>query len=149
MQKQWKRRDPPTSIHIINTTFKNCSAAQGGAIFLRQFAGDARIVIKNSLFVENCSPGGIGGHKSLFSSQGARALNVSAANILLEIYNSSFKGHRVKGEGGVILLKATHSCRVDVSNALFSNTTSTLRGGAISIECRNNGSGETPLHLFT
>ena len=83
-------------------------------------------------------------NKSLFSSQGARALNVSAANILLEIYNSSFKGHMVKGEGGVILLKATHSCKVDVSNALFSNTTSTLRGGAISIECRNNGSGETP-----
>ena len=74
-----------------------------------------------------------------FSNHHARVLNVSAVSITLQIYNSHFLGHRVKGEGGVMFLNVTHFCKVDIFNSSFTNASSTRRGGAISIAGSNTG----------
>ena len=77
--------------------------------------------------------------ESRFSNHHARVLNVSAVSITLQIYNSHFWGHRVKGEGGVMYLNVIHFCKVDIFNSTFTNASSTRRGGAISIAGSNTG----------
>ena len=82
-------------------------------------------------------------NESRFSNRHARVLNISAFSTTLQISNSQFFGHRVIGEGGVMFLKVTHSCKVDVLNTNFTNAFSTRRGGAISIVGSNTGNNFT------
>ena len=77
-------------------------------------------------------------NESRFESTHSRALNVLAGNISLHLHNSTFTGHAVEGDGGAISLKGKQSCKVKVFKSSFKDTTSTLHGGAISIECGSN-----------
>ena len=52
----------------------------------------------------------------------------------MQIFNSSFGGNKFEGNGGVIFLKGTDLCKVNVSNSAFVNT-SASQGGALDIEC--------------
>ena len=71
---------------------------------------------------------------SKFSSEYAKVLNGSAEDISFHIYNSTFRGHRGRANGGVISLQGTNLCKLNVSKSSFANT-SAFVGGAISIEC--------------
>ena len=71
---------------------------------------------------------------SKFSSEYAKVLNGSAEDISFHIYNSTFRGHRGRANGGVISLQGTNLCKLNVSKSSFANTSAVV-GGAISIEC--------------
>ena len=71
---------------------------------------------------------------SKFSSEYSKVLNGSAEDISVHIYNSTFRGHRGRANGGVISLQGTNLCKLNVSKSSFANT-SAFVGGAISIEC--------------
>ena len=75
-------------------------------------------------------------NSSNFESQRARSFDLSASNITLAIYNSSFCGQRVTGNGGVVSLKGNDLCKVTVSNSSFVDMTA-ARGGAVDIACSN------------
>ncbi|PFX28788.1 Uncharacterized protein YfaL [Stylophora pistillata] len=79
---------------------------------------------------------------SNFTSKHARAFCSTSSNISLQVHNSSFTGHHVKGNGGVVYLKGSHECKLNISNSSFLNTTvdnydRTGGGGAIFTECVN------------
>ena len=71
---------------------------------------------------------------SKFSSEYSKVLNGSAEDISVHIYNSTFRGHRGRANGGVISLQGTNLCKLNVSKSSFANTSAVV-GGAISIEC--------------
>ena len=71
---------------------------------------------------------------SKFSSEYSKVLNGSAEDISVHIYNSTFRGHRGRANGGVISLQGSNLCKLNVSKSSFANTSAVV-GGAISIEC--------------
>ena len=71
---------------------------------------------------------------SKFSSEYSKVLNGSAEDISVHIYNSTFRGHRGRANGGVISLQGSNFCKLNVSKSSFANTSAVV-GGAISIEC--------------
>ena len=68
---------------------------------------------------------------SSFTSQHARSLNVSAINISLQINISSFRGHIVEGNGGLIYLRGSDHCALKVSKTSFTNAYGSSGGGAV------------------
>ena len=127
-----------------------------GLVFLRINRGNQNINLEDVTFVGNSPLAGrhvLSGdcdseciidsttvnvfiNSSNFTGHNARTINVRASNISLQIYNSSFCGHRVEGNGGVISIKGTDVCNVNVSTSSFVNTTA-VQGGAINIKCVN------------
>ncbi|KAL9969746.1 hypothetical protein ACROYT_G022001 [Oculina patagonica] len=71
---------------------------------------------------------------SNFMGQNARSFQISASNISLQIYNSSFRGHKVEGNGGITSMTGTDYCKLNVFNSSFVNTTA-VHGGAFNIKC--------------
>ena len=71
---------------------------------------------------------------SKFSSEHFKVLNGSAEDISVHIYNSTFRGHKGRANGGVISLQGSNLCNLNVSKSSFANTSAVV-GGAISIEC--------------
>ena len=71
---------------------------------------------------------------SKFSSEYSKVLNGSAEDISVHIYNSTFRGHRGRANGGVISLQGSNLCKLNVSKSSFANTSAVV-GVAISIEC--------------
>ncbi len=69
-----------------------------------------------------------------FTSQIARAFNISASNVTLQIYNSSFGDHKVKGNGGVVSVKGIDLCVLKVSDSSFINTRA-AQGGVLNVKC--------------
>ena len=71
---------------------------------------------------------------SNISSHDARSFNVSARDISFQVFNSVFCNHRVQGNGGIVSIRGTNNCKLNVFNSLLVNTTA-AQGGAINIEC--------------
>ena len=114
-------------IHLLNVTFHGNSPLPRRDV-LSTIDGDSEFVVnsKSSVLIFINS--------SNFTSQTARAFNVSASNVSFQVTNSSFWGHRVKGNGGVISLRGTDLHKLIVFGSSFVNTTA-AQGGVINIEC--------------
>ena len=109
----------------------------------------------DSKFILRCTNVNIFVNGSNFTSQNARSFDITVSNIILQIYNSSFYGHRVKGNGGVVSVSGSNECKLNISNSSFMNTTAIQgRGGAIYVECAkvsctlqgNNFTGNTAVN---
>ena len=141
-------------IALDNVIFSSNKFSSNGLVLLEMNNGDQYINLQNVTFTDNRPSSGrdvltgdgdseniVRGtdvnvfiNSSNFRSQNARSFNVTSSNISLQIYNSSFCGNTVKGNGGVISLKGNDLCMLTVYNSSFVNTTAT-QGGAIDIEC--------------
>ena len=141
------------NITLENVTFSHNKFSSSGLVFLELENGKQEIHLRDVKFINNNALSGLDAfvdshseynvrsnvvnifiNASNFKTQNARPFNVRASNISLQIYNSSFGGHNVKGNGGVIFLRGTDLCMVSVSNSSFVDT-SAAQGGAFSIEC--------------
>ena len=109
----------------------------------------------DSEFIFRCNIVNIFVNGSNFTSQNARSFNITVSRILLQIYNSSFHGHRVKGNGGVVSVSRSNECKLNISNSSFMNTTASQgQGGAIYANCAklcctlqgNNFTGNTAVN---
>ena len=58
-------------------------------------------------------------NESSFSSTNARSFLVNVSSISMDIFNSNFGGNTCEGYGGVIFLKGTDLCKVNVSDSSF------------------------------
>lgn len=113
------------NINFQNVKFIGNSLSSGGDVAAGD--GHSECIIQNStvnLFLNACR----------FTGQNSRSLDVIASNISLDIYNSNFSGHNVKGQGGVISLWGNDHCNLSVHGSSFVNTTAN-QGGAINIKC--------------
>ena len=127
------------NIHLQNVTFANNNPSSGRDVLTP--SDDSEYIVHTSgvsIFIKS----------SNFISKAARSFNVSASNISLQIFNSSFVGHRVEGNGGVISLRGTDLCKLNVSGSSFVNTTG-AQGGAINIECTSFSSVSFEGNVFT
>ena len=138
------------NITLENVRFSRNKFSLRGLVFLKMENGIQNIHPQKVTFIDSSPSSGRGDsecivrstavtiiiNSSNFTSQHSRPFNVSTSNISLKINNSSFVGHRVEGNGGVISLIGTDLCMFNVSNSSFVNT-SAAQGGAISIECTN------------
>ena len=142
------------NIALENVTFSDNKFSSKGLVFLDMENGNQDINLQKVKFTDNIAlSGGIffanDGHSELifhsntisilinesnFSSTNARSFLVNASNISMQIFNSSFGGNKCEGNGGVVFLKGTDLCKVNVSNSAFVNT-SASQGGAFDIEC--------------
>ncbi|KAL9969735.1 hypothetical protein ACROYT_G021989 [Oculina patagonica] len=117
--------DGNQNIDLQNLTFTNNNPASGRDYL----AGDSlsECIVRSNLvnIIINASN---------FTSQNARLVNVNASQISLQIYNSSFRGHKVEGNGGVMSIRGTDFCKFNVSNSSFINTTAG-EGGAFNVKC--------------
>ena len=145
------------NITLKNVTFFQNKFSSRGLVFLELENGTQNINLQEVTF-ENNSPLSdkdvlTGDHsecivrsnfvniiisESNFTSQKARLFNVSASTTLLQIHKSHFRDHKVEGKGGVISIRGTELCKLNVSNSSFVNTTAG-RGGAFNVECAKVG----------
>ena len=152
----YNNRSVSCNISLGNVTFSRNKFGPRGLVFMEMANGSQNIHLEDVTFFDNIpSSDGVSDtvdgnsecivrstdvnifmKSSNFTSQNARSFNVSASNILLQIDNSSFRGHRVEGNGGVISMRGTDLCKLNVSHSSFVNTTA-AQGGAINIECAN------------
>ena len=155
-------------ITLENVTFSRNTFSSRGLVFLEMENGSQNIHLQGVSFIDNNPSSGqdvftaegvsecivrstnvnIFIDSSNFTTENARAFNVSASSISLQIHNSSFFGHRAKGKGGVISLRGTDVCKVNVSNSSFVNTTAG-QGGAINIECSSVDTASFEENVFT
>ena len=153
------------NITLAKVKFAGNKFGSKGLLFLKLDDGNQNICLQDVAFINNSQlsahhqPGdsecvvdstvaNIFIDGSNFTSQTARAFNVSASNISLQIYNSSFCGHRVQGDGGIISLRGADHCELNVSKSSFVDA-SADRGGAINIECANVDSASFHEDIFT
>ena len=142
------------NIILENVTFSHNKFSSRGLFLLDLENGNQNISLQEVVFINNGPEGDQDiltgyGHSdfclrsttvntfvnaSNFTGQNARSFNVNATNVSLQIYDSSFGGHKVKGNGGVIILRGTDLCKVNIANSSFVNT-SASQGGAFDIEC--------------
>ena len=113
------------NIHLQEVTFNDNSPLSGRDVLTGD--GDSECIIHTSLLKAVIK-------SSNFTSQHARLFNFRASNISLQIYNSRFFEHTVGGKGGVIILRGTDVCKLNVSTSSFVNTIAG-QGGAINMEC--------------
>jgi len=143
-------------IILENVTFSRNKFSSKGLVFSNMDNGNQNIHFQNVKFTDNIPLSArndlkvadysecivhskhvnIAINSSNSTSQSARLLSVSASKISVQIINSSFVGHRIVGNGGVISLRGTELCMLNVSNSSFVNTTAAY-GGAINVECTN------------
>ena len=113
------------NINLQEVKFIGNSPSSGGDVASDD--GHSECIIQDNtvnLFLNACR----------FTGQNSRSLDVIASNISLDIYNSNFSGHNVKGPGGVISLWGNDHCRLTVHGSSFVNTTA-YQGGAMNIKC--------------
>ena len=128
-------------IHLQNVTFIDNRPLSGADRDVLTSGGDSEYIIQSSAV-------NIVINSNNFTSEAARSFNVSASNISLQIINSSFAGHSVVGNGGVISLRGTNVCKLKIFNSSFVHTTA-AQGGAISIECSDAYSVSFEDSVFT
>ena len=141
-------------ITLENVTFSDNKFSSKGLFSIDMENGNQDINLQKVKFIRNSalSPPNVfahGGHSELivisnsvnifinessFSSTNARSFLVNASSISMDIFNSNFGGNTCEGNGGVIFLKGTDMCKVNLSNSSFVNTSSS-QGGAFNIEC--------------
>ncbi|XP_068686624.1 uncharacterized protein [Montipora foliosa] len=123
------------NIHFQNVTFlENSGVSLGRDVSTGQFGDRSECIVRSSRAAVTILI-----NSSRFKSQSARSFDIIASHISLLIYYSSFIGHKVAGNGGVISLTGTdrHELRtLNVSNSSFVNS-SAAQGGAINFECIN------------
>ena len=156
------------NITLVNVTFSRNKFNTKGIMSLELDNGTQNINLQRVRFIDNSpsssrdvSPGGdesecifqsstlnIFIDSSNFTSERARSFNVSASYISLQIDNSRFCGHKVEGNGGVISMRGTNRCKLNVSCSSFVNTTA-AQGGGISTECANVHSVNFQDSIFT
>lgn len=144
------------NITLENVTFSRNKFNARGVMSLELDNGTQNINLQRVTFIDNrplpsrdVLPGGDDSEciilgstvnifidSSNFTSDSARSFDVSAAYISLQIDNSRFCGHKVEGNGGVISIRGTKRCKLNVSGSSFVNTTA-AQGGGISTECAN------------
>ena len=142
-------------IHFQNVTFTSNDALSDRAFSARY--GHSECIVHSSVVnvVVNASS---------FTGQQARSFNVSARNISLQVNNSSFRGHKVEGNGGVICLRGSDHCVLKVSESSFTNAHASSGGGAVYItaltasvqlhhttftKCTSLGTGGVFIHLMS
>ena len=162
--------DQSVSCNIIlkNVTFSRNMFSSKGLVYLDIDNGSQHINFQNLSFINNSpSPGqdvlpsdsvsecifhstdvDVFINSSNFTSENARSFKVNATNMAFQIHNSHFCAQRIKGNGAVVSLKGIYLRKVLVSNSSFVNTTAT-QGGAMNIECANEGSFSFRGNLFT
>ena len=145
-----------SNITLDNVKFSRNKFSSNGLVLLEMDDGNQNIRLQNVLFIDNrplsdarrrdftsssdsdCIIRSTGVNifinSSNFTREVVRSFSVNASNISLQIFNSSFVGHRVEGNGGAISLRGSNLCMLNVSNSSFVNTTA-AQGGAINIEC--------------
>ena len=147
------KRSVSCNITLANVTISQNKFSSRGLVFVELENGNQNIKLEEVIFVNNSPLSDqdvlTGGHSeffvrsaivntfvnaSNFTGQNARLFDVNATNVSLQICNSSFGGHKVKGNGGVIFLRGTDLCKLSITNALFINT-SASQGGAFDIQC--------------
>ena len=141
-------------ITLENVKFSDNKFSSKGLLFLGIKNGNQDINLQKVKFIKNSAlsrPNVFGncGHSELivnsssvnvvinessFSSTNARSFLVNASSISMEIFNSSFGDNKCEGNGGVLFLKGTDFCKVNVSNSSFANTSSS-QAGAFNVEC--------------
>ena len=147
-----KKHSVSVNITLENLTFSDNKFSSKGLVFLDMENGNQVINLQKVKFIKNSVLSGrnffanaselifhsntvnIFINESNLSSTNARSFIVTASNIAMQIFNSRFGGNKCKGNGGVIFLKGTDLCKVNVSNSSFVNT-SASQGGAFDIEC--------------
>jgi len=141
-------------ITLDNVTFSDNKFSSKGLVFLDMENGNQDFNLQKVKFIKNSALSdrtffASDGHSEIlvlsntvnifinesnFSSTNARSFMVNAFNIAMQIFNSSFEGNKCEGNGGVMLLKGTDLCQVNVSNSSFVKT-SASQGGAFDIDC--------------
>ena len=127
------------NIHFQDVTFFDNSPSSGRDVLTGD--SDSECIVRSTsvnIFIRS----------SNFTSRHARSFLVSAWNSSLQVYNCSFFGHRAQGKGGVISLRGTDACKINVSDSSFVNTTA-AQGGALNIECTNIHSVNFQDGIFT
>ncbi|KAL9969733.1 hypothetical protein ACROYT_G021987 [Oculina patagonica] len=143
------------NITLENVTISHNKFSLKGLVFLELENGNQNIDLHNVSFMMNNNPfsgrDDLAGYSysecivrsnlvniivnaSNFASQNARFLSANASQVSLQIYNSSFRGHKVEGNGGVMSIGGTDFCKLNVSNSSFVNTTAG-EGGAFNVKC--------------
>lgn len=150
----FKNQSVNTALTLENVTFSRNKFVTSGLIFVELKNGNQTIHMQGVAFNNNsllATRDGLMGYSlsevivcstlsnifinaSSFTGQKARLLNVNTSIISLQIYNSSFRGHNVEGDGGVVSIIGSNLCQVEVSNSSFANTTAS-RGGVFNVEC--------------
>ncbi|MEE1156221.1 MAG: hypothetical protein U0K80_02285, partial [Methanobrevibacter sp.] len=120
---------------VINSTFINCTAWVGGAIFAHgDFKENKKFTIENCTFI-NCSAIEEGGALGLSHN------NMDVKNCKF-INNTALKGAGIMIGGinhtGAIDGDNTHGHNITVDNCYFENNNATLGGGAVHISGDNN-----------
>ena len=155
-ESPYSNHSASSNITLENVTFSSNKFSSNGLVFLKIDNGNQNIRIQNVTFIGNRPLSGadrdvltssgdceciiqssavnIVINSSNFTSEVARSFNVSASNISLQIFNSSFAGYSVVGNGGVISLRGTNVCKLKIFYSSFVNTTA-AQGGAINVEC--------------
>ena len=149
-----KNQPVNSAVTLENVTFSCNKFVTKGLVFVELTNGNQTIHLQEVTFINNSllasQDGGMGYslsevivrsslanifiNASSFTGQNARLLNVSTSIISLQINNSSFRGHKVEGNGGVVSIRGSNLCEVEVSNSLFANTTAS-QGGVFNVEC--------------
>jgi len=150
----YKNQSVNSAVTLENVTFSRNKFVTKGLVFVELKDGNQTIHLQGVTFNNNsllASRDGLMGYSlsevivrsalanilinaSSFTGQNARLLNVSTSIISLQIYNSSFRGHNVEGNGGVVSIRGSNLCQVEVSNSSFANTTAS-QGGVFNVEC--------------
>jgi len=108
-------------IHFQNVTFMSNNASSDRDVYAGY--GHSECIVHSNIvnFVVNASN---------FTGQQARSFNISARNISFQINNSSFRGHEVEGNGGIICLRGSHHCVLRVSESSFTNARGSSGSGS-------------------
>ena len=143
-----------SAVTLENVTFSRNKFVTKGLVFVESTNGNHTIHLQGVTFINNSLLGSrdaLTGYSlsevivrstlanifinaSSFTGQNARLLNASTSIISLQIYNSSFRGHNVQGNGGVVSIRGSSLCQVEVSDSSFANTTAS-QGGVFNVEC--------------
>ena len=111
-------------IHIQNVTFMSNNALSDRDVYAGY--GHSECIVHSSTV-------NVLVNTSSFTGQQARSFDISARNISLQINNSSFRGHEVEGNGGVICLRGSDHCELRVSESSFTNAYGSSGSGAVYI----------------
>ena len=136
-------------------TFSNNLVSRMGLVYVNMMNGYANIFLKDVFVTGNnhlcpfgdCTELNIESDNvsaiisgAFFLGLSGRALSITATNLLAQVYNSSFSGYGVSGDGGALLVSATNLANFSAINSSFVATAAfgASKGGAVYIQCPNS-----------
>ena len=140
---------------LDNVTFSNNMVSRMGLVYISLAKGHQNLLLKNTVVTGNnhlcpfgdCSELCITSNSASVLVGGAnflglsgRAISITATNLSAQVYNSSFKGYGVNGDGGAVFLLASDNANITVINSSFTSTAAFggSRGGAIYLQSPNS-----------